>query len=82
MGIQRLARLADQRQGGFIMKFENTKKALIPVILIGASPLAGVGLAQSYIKYGLIGGLVASFALAVVVMGGLGLYQDWKESKR
>ena len=64
------------------MKFENTKKALVPILIIGASPLAGVGLAQSYIKYGLVGGLIASFVLAVVVMGGLGLYQDWKESKR
>lgn len=64
------------------MKFENTKKAIIPVLVIGASPLAGVGLAMSYVKYGLIGGLVASFVLAAVVMGGLGLYQDWKESKR
>ncbi len=64
------------------MKFENTKKALVPILIIGASPLAGVGLALSYIKYGLIGGLIASFVLAVVVMGGLGLYEDWKESKR
>lgn len=64
------------------MKFENTKKALIPVILVCASPLAGVGLGLSYVKYGLIGGLVASFVLAVVVMGGFGLYEDWKESKR
>lgn len=64
------------------MKFENMKKAMIWILIIGASPLAGVGLAQSYIKYGLIGGLIASFVLAVVVMGGLGLYEDWKESKR
>lgn len=64
------------------MKFENTKKSIIPVIVVGASPLLGVGLAMSYIKYGLIGGLIASFVLAVVVMGGLGLYEDWKESKR
>lgn len=64
------------------MKFENTKKAIIPVIVVGSSPLVGVGLAMSYIKCGLIGGLIASFVLAVVVMGGLGLYQDWKESKR
>lgn len=37
---------------------------------------------MSYIKYGLIGGLTASFVLAAVVMAGIGLYQDWKESKR
>lgn len=37
---------------------------------------------MSYIKYGLICGLTASFVLGVVVMGGLGLYEDWKESKR
>ncbi len=64
------------------MKFENTKKALVPILIIGASPLAGVGLALSYIQYGFIGGLIASFVLAVVVMGGLGLYEEWKESKR
>jgi len=64
------------------VRFENTKKSLIPIFIVGASPIAGIGLGVSCIKYGLIGGLIAFFVLAVVVMGGLGLYEDWKESKR
>ena len=64
------------------MKFDNTFKCLIVAVPISATPLVGIGIAEMFIRYGLIGGMGSISLTALVVMGSLGLYQDFQVKGR
>lgn len=64
------------------MKFENTIKCLLAVVPISVAPLAGIGIAEAFIRYGFLGGMAAMALMALVVMGSLGLYQDFQVKAR
>lgn len=64
------------------MKFENTFKCLLTVVPISVTPLAGIGIAEAFIRYGFLGGMGALAVMAVVAMGSLGLYQDFQVKAR
>lgn len=64
------------------MKFENTVKSLLWLVPISIMPLVGVGIAEAFIRYGFFGGFGAIAVLGIVVMGSLGLYQDFQVKAR
>ena len=64
------------------MKFENTFKCLLAVVPISVAPIAGIGIGEAFIRYGFLGGMGAIALMVVVIMGSLGLYQDFQVKAR